>query len=225
MGPAAAGMTLPAAGAPRGEVPGREVLRTASVLVGPALMLAAALVRRAALPLAAVVRMAAAMLQAVPALASTEAHAATEFGADDVPAGTTPAVVVPTVIVAIDREFFDVRRCRWRLAEVWICGETCIDDLRIDLGQRDLGVVRLRLVLRDRPDAIDHEPGARHLAVVDKSCVLAGVGDPLARPGSLRGSGYGLRQQRSEREQTRRQAARGRRREHGYDFLSKHVPP
>ena len=120
MGPAAAGMTLPAAGAPRGEVPRREVLRTASVLVGPALMLAAALVRRAALvPPAGAVRMAAAMLQAVPALASAEADAAAEFGADDVPAGAAPAVVVPTVIVAIDREFFDVRRggwrCRWRV--------------------------------------------------------------------------------------------------------------
>jgi hypothetical protein len=48
---------------------------------------------------------AAVMMPAMPALAAAKADANNQFVADDVPAGAVPAVVVPTVGIAIPHVF------------------------------------------------------------------------------------------------------------------------
>jgi hypothetical protein len=106
------------------------------------------------------------MLQAAPAFASAKADATAEFVADDVPATAIPAVVVPAVIFAIDRVLFGrahngggrSRGCG--LPEGWIGREACVYELHVDLGQGQLRVRGLRLVLHDRSNAIDQKPVA-----------------------------------------------------------------
>ncbi len=70
----------------------------------------------ASMMFAAVMGVAAVMMPAVPAFAATETETAAEFIADDVPAGSVPAVVIPTVGIAAPNEFAVAPRDRGRAA-------------------------------------------------------------------------------------------------------------
>ena len=117
---------------------------------------------------------AAVMMPAMPALAAAKADANNQFGADDVPTRAIPAIVVPTVGIAIPHVFDVAARGR---------------DLWVDLRQGPAGICRLRDALNDRLEAVRDNavPGAG--AVVHKARLHASGFDLIARvgPGRLRG--------------------------------------
>ena len=143
------------------------------------------------------VMVAAVVVPTMPALAATKADTNNKLVADDVPAGTIPAVVVPTVNLAVPN-VFDIATCR--------------HDLRLDLRQRPADICRRRVALSDRPEAIlDHAvPGPG--AAVDKARLHAGSLDQIARVGRrrLRRGWQRQRYQANEPDQVRRNMARER---------------
>jgi hypothetical protein len=136
------------------------------------------------------VMVAAVMMPAMPALAAAKADANNQFVADDVPTGAIPAIVVPTVGIAIPHVFDVAARGH---------------DLRVDLRQGPAGICRLRNALNDRLEAIrnDAVPGVG--AVIDKACLHTGGFDLIARvgPGRLRGGRQRKHHQAGEPDQLR----------------------
>jgi hypothetical protein len=155
---------------------------------------------------------AAVMLPTIPALASAKAKTAAEFVANDVPARAVPAVLIPTVSIAVVFELViatspgpDGRRRRRRrsvLAKVWVVRLARRHDLRADFRQRPAGIPRLRFVLHDRPNAVHDKPITGADSAPHESRLPASGFDLITRAarGWLCGGGQARRQQCSEPE-------------------------
>jgi hypothetical protein len=145
------------------------VVMTAMMIVA---MVMVAMMMIAMMVVAVVV--AAMMMPAMPALAAAKADANNQFVADDVPAGAVPAIVVPTVGIAIPHVFDVAARGH---------------DLRVDLRQRPAGVGRLRNTLNYRLEAVRNNAVPDAGAVVHKARLHTSGFDLIARvgPGWLRG--------------------------------------
>ncbi len=156
------------------------------VMMIVAMMMVVMIVMTAMMVVAVVV--AAVMMPAMPALAAAKADANNQFVADDVPAGAIPAVVVPTVGIAIPHVFDVAARGH---------------DLRIDLRQGRAGVRRLRNTLNDRLEAVRNNAVSGAGAVVDEACLHTSGFDLIARvgPGRLRGGRQRKHDQARERDE------------------------
>jgi hypothetical protein len=162
------------------------------IMVMIAMMVVAMMV--VAMMVVAVVVVAAVMMPTMPALAAAKADANNQFVADDVPARAIPAIVVPTVGIAIPHVFDVAARGH---------------DLRVDLRQGPAGVCRRRDALDDRLEAVRNNavPGAG--AVVHKARLHTGGFDLIARvgPGRLGGGRQRKQHQAGDPDELRRQLA------------------
>jgi hypothetical protein len=150
------------------------VVATVMIVVAVMTAMMVIMVMIVAMMMVVAVVVAAVMMPAMPALAAAKADANNQFVADDVPTGAIPAIVVPTVGIAIPHVFDVAARGH---------------DLRVDLRQGRAGIRRLRNTLNDRLEAVHNNAVSGAGAVVDEACLHTSSFNLIARvgPGRLRG--------------------------------------